>query len=229
MEQSQQSEEKVLKLGKTIINELKLDHSVNTLARWMSHYIAELIINIENSSSRDESNKLKKECCELIIELWDKKERLPIENTVDRLKPIIEVLELLKKNEHPFIDFKIPRSSINIDINTWTEFLQIIKENSQKIFKLSLSSLVNDKILQKDQEWLENHSDFLSTEEKYIIKYLDKANPFLVDFSEKNQDEESSHLDKVHDLFTEIENMIEEQKKSLLSLKKILLSTGDNN
>lgn len=97
MEQSKHSEEEILKLGKKLIKELELVYSVNTLARWMAHYLAELITNIENTELGEEKQKLKKECCDIILDIWGKRERIPIEKPTDRLKPIIDVISLLKK------------------------------------------------------------------------------------------------------------------------------------
>ena len=77
MARSKQSEEEVIKLGKRIVKELKLDKSVNTLGRWMAHYVAELINNAENSTSEDEKSAYRKECCELILKLWINREHIP--------------------------------------------------------------------------------------------------------------------------------------------------------
>lgn len=39
MEKLKHSEDAILKLGKKIIKELQLEHTGNTLVRWMIHYI----------------------------------------------------------------------------------------------------------------------------------------------------------------------------------------------
>lgn len=63
MEQSKHSEEEILKLGRKLIKELELVYTVNTLARWLSHYLAELMVNIDNCESEEEKTELQKECC----------------------------------------------------------------------------------------------------------------------------------------------------------------------
>ncbi len=229
MEQLKYSEEKVLKLGKTLISELELDSTVNTLARWLAHYIAELIQKIEISNSKEEKKQLKKECCELILELWNKRERLPIKNPTERLKPIISVLELLKEREHPFIPFYIPNNSRNKNTKTWSEFLKIVKENSEKIFNKSLLSLIDDKILEKDNKWVENHGEFLSDEEKTIIEYLNEKKSIeieYVDFLEKEKKKTDS--EKISNLLNQLEALLDEQKKALLSLRNTIVD-GKNN
>ena len=221
MEQLKYSEEKVLKLGKTLILELELDYTGNTLARWIAHYIAELIQKIETSESEEEKKQLKRECCELILELWSKRERIPIKHPTERLKPIISVLELLKDREHPFIPFIIPNNSRSIKSKTWSEFLEIVKVNSERIFNKSLLSLIDYKILEKDNQWVEKHGEFLSNEEKVIIQYL---NDIEMQFSDASEDKiEKNDSEKLDELFNQLESYIDEQKSALLSLKSNLL------
>mgnify|MGYP006402100443 FL=1 len=99
MEQSKHSEEEIIKLGEKIVKELDLEYSVNTLARWMSHYIAELIQNIEDADSESEKKVLKKECCDLILHIWSQKNILPIRKPLDALKPLVEILEVLNEKK----------------------------------------------------------------------------------------------------------------------------------
>lgn len=218
------SEEAVLKLGKTIISELELDYTVNTLARWLAHYIAELIQKIETSTSEKEQEQLKKECCELILKLWSKRDRVPIKNPTERLKPIISVLELLKENKHPFIPFILPSNSKGIKSKTWSEFLKVVKENSERIFNKSLLSLVDDKILEKDNQWVKKHSEFLSDEERIIIKYLNDINELEIKILDVSEGEiEKNDSEELDELFDQLESFIDEQKNALLSLKQNLL------
>ena len=51
MEKLKHSEESIIKLGEKLVTELNLEGSSNTLARWMSHYIAELIEKINLATS----------------------------------------------------------------------------------------------------------------------------------------------------------------------------------
>lgn len=226
MEQSKQSEDKIIELGKTLIDELDLNNRFNTLARWMAHYISELIHKMESTSSEAERVKLKKECCELIIQLWDKRERIPIKKPTEKLEPIISVLELLKEEKHPFIPFLFTEKQRNLKSKNWVEFLKVIKESSKRIYNKSLMSMIHDKVLEKDNQWVEKHGEFLSKEEKTIVSYLNYINSKeirieIVDGSE-NKLEEKSDSEKFELLFSELESCIDEQKEALLSLKKEL-------
>lgn len=226
MEQSKQSEEEILKLGKKLIKELELVYTVNTLARWLGHYLAELMNNIDNCESEEEKSELRKECCKIILELWEKRERIPIEKPTEKLKPIIDVLGLLKSNKHPFIRHSFLSSNRNLkDKNpSWFKFLELIKVNSERIYRKSLISMISEELLEKDKEWIEKHGSFLSNDEKSIINYLDSINEITISF-EDSKEKEPSKKEKLENLFNDIEHQIDEQKAYLLQLRKEVLKT----
>lgn len=65
-----------MNLGKKLVKELDLDPGVDTLARWMAHYIAEQIILLEQKSG--EEKKLAEErCIDMILKLWSHRATLP--------------------------------------------------------------------------------------------------------------------------------------------------------
>jgi hypothetical protein len=221
MEKLKHSEEEILRLGKKLITELELVYTGNTLARWMVHYLAELMHNIEACESKIEKAKLKKECCSIILEIWEKRERTPIEKPIEKLKPIVDVLSLLKKNEHPFIGHSFLANNRNLKDkhSSWFEFLRIVKSNSERIYSKSLISMVSDEVLEKDKEWIEKHGDFISDEEKSIVDYLDSINEVTIYF-ESDSKKEVSKKEKIKTLFNELEEQIDNQKEELLKLKK---------
>ena len=224
MGQSEHSEEEILKLGRKIISELDLVYTVNTLARWMGHYLAELIHKIDTIDSESEKTDLRKECCSLILEIWEKRERVPIEKPLERLKPVINVIELLKKREHPFIFHDFPSNNRDLNVNDpeWIGFLKVVKNNSEIIYKKSLKAMVSNEILKKDNEWVIKHGNLLSDDEKQIVEYLNSINELTITFSDGSNDEKTEK-EKLEELFVELESHIEEQKNFLKNLKKEVL------
>jgi hypothetical protein len=75
MEESARSE-KILTLGRKLVEELGLEPSVDTLGRWMAHYIAELIDAAE-STSGEQRFAAQKKCFEAILALWKHRAELP--------------------------------------------------------------------------------------------------------------------------------------------------------
>jgi hypothetical protein len=225
MEQSKHSEEEILKLGKKLIEELELVYSVNTLARWLAHYLAELINNIDKCESKEEKENLQRECCDIILEIWKKRERIPIEKPTERLKPIIDVISLLKKNEHPFIrhSFLDKRNGLKNSNSSWLSFLEIVKNNSERIYRKSLIAMISEELLEKDKEWIEEHASFLSDDEKSIIEYLDSVKEITISFS-NDSEKEITENEKIENLFIDLEEQLDEQKEELLRLKKQVLN-----
>ena len=171
MEQSKHSEEEIIKLGEKIVQELDLEYSVNTLARWMSHYIAELIQDIEDADSESEKKVLKKECCDLILHIWSQKNILPIRKPLDDLKPLVEILEVLYEKK------KIEAALIS---NNFDYFKEIINNYEKEyLYQESMSHnlwlvrliLANDKY-----EWkylVEARKKFIK--ENHIINFKNKV------------------------------------------------------
>ncbi len=221
MEQSKHSEEEILKLGKKLIKELELVYTGNTLARWLAHYLAELISNIDKCESKGEKNNLQRECCDVILEIWGERERIPIEKPTEKLKPIIDVISLLKKNEHPFIRHRFldKKNGLKNSNSSWLSFLEKVKDNSERIYRKSLISMISEELLEKDKEWIEEHYSFLSDDEKSVVEYLDSIREITISIHGEEEKEETEK-EKVEKLFNELEEQLDEQKEELLGLKK---------
>jgi hypothetical protein len=68
--------ETILELGKKIVTELGLDESVDTLGRWMAHYVAEVIRASETAQPEERQAKLA-QCTIAILQLWKHRNDLP--------------------------------------------------------------------------------------------------------------------------------------------------------
>jgi hypothetical protein len=87
--------EAILALGRKLVDELGLEPSVDTLGRWMAHYIADLIIKAE--SAPDEGKQLAKDkCFEAILTLWQHRSELPNgKRPFEDLEPVVRAIESL--------------------------------------------------------------------------------------------------------------------------------------
>lgn len=222
MEQSKHSEEEIIKLGKKIVQELDLEYSVNTLARWMSHYIAELIYEVENTKSKEEKKLLQTECCDTILKIWAQKENVPIRKPLDDLKPIIEVLQALNEEKELRI---LPRwfeyNTLKRE-NEWANFVDIVKSNSEKIFSKVVQINLHKDILNKDKEWIKENKTFLSKEEVNFLKLIDVMNKThsengIVDLN--NSEASNNVSQRIDFFFDELESLIDKQKEELLKLR----------
>jgi len=99
MDKSSQSEA-VLKLGKKIVDEFGLDQSVDTLGRWMAHYIAELMHDVEIAGANDKTSK-SATCSAAILELWKHRNKFPNgKRPFEDFEPVLKALESLDPTDN---------------------------------------------------------------------------------------------------------------------------------
>ena len=230
MEKLKPSEEEIIKLGKKIVEELQLEPSVNTLGRWMSHYLSELIHKIDDCNSETEKKETQKECCEVIIKLWNNRENLPnVSTPLNELNPLIKVLKKLKKDESDDLFFT-PFRQIS-EGKTWENFVHTVKTNSESIIELCLLSCINSDFLQKRKEWIEKHKNMLDSKELELFESLEylinKNKSFVVFYNEESEEkklEELSIKERYEAIFEKIGSELNEQQNKLRELKEQVLS-----
>lgn len=115
--------EQIINLGKALVKELGLERGVDTLARWMAHYIAEQITIAGNVTGKDKV-KAEEHCFETILKLWQHRSFYPKgKQPFESFEPIFRALERLDPvNKHPYF------------FNTFED-----KESSEKTNKVSES------------------------------------------------------------------------------------------
>ncbi len=80
----------VLDLGRALVKELGLDDSVDTLGRWMAHYIAELIEAAETCDKADRATTMSA-CAGIILKLWEHRHQLS-----ERKRPFFDFEPILR-------------------------------------------------------------------------------------------------------------------------------------
>ena len=139
MEQSEQQKE-VLELGKLLIKELDLQKSVDTLSRWMAHYIAEKIKYAELLPEGIKKRKAEQECFYLILDLWKhrwqyKSDRQPLRD-FNHLYSILEKLDPDKKEPY-FYRFNNNQSTEEINETFKPSDLQNLSSLALQIDKVA--------------------------------------------------------------------------------------------
>lgn len=222
MEQLEHSEEEIIKLGKKIVKQLDLEYSTDTLARWMSHYLAELIVNVDKAICDIEKKQLQKECCDVILKLWSQKENLPIKKPLQNLNPVIEILQVLneEKEDGIFPSWMEYRAS-SLD-SEWSHFVDLVKNNSEKLFNKVIQMNIYEYLLNKDEEWMKEHKQFLKSDELEFLEIVDSIARFKNDIAIIKIAGEELHDDnklRIEQIFDDLENLIDEQKNYLLKLR----------
>jgi hypothetical protein len=101
--ESSEMRKRIINLGKALVEELGLDPGVDTLARWMAHYIAEQMEIAENATG-DDKIRAEQHCFETILKLWGHRSSLPNgRRPFESFEPIFRALERLDpENKQPY-------------------------------------------------------------------------------------------------------------------------------
>lgn len=154
----------VSRLGARIVIELGLDDSVDTLGRWMSHRIAELMTRADESDVQEEKENAKRECATLILRVWRRRKYWMRGQPLDNLNTFLKQTAvppptLYKRDEMP--------DSLN-----WVDSLPIFMELHSREHQLVLDTAVAELNLKKEKTWLKDNPDRLSDQERDTISWL---------------------------------------------------------
>ncbi|MBS1595813.1 MAG: hypothetical protein JST90_15985 [Bacteroidetes bacterium] len=87
---------KVISLGKMLVKELGLEPGVDTLSKWMAHYVAGKMTDVEQLAHGDGKEQAEKDCFEAILKLWDHRWSFPRQRQpFGNFAPILETLHKL--------------------------------------------------------------------------------------------------------------------------------------
>lgn len=150
--------EATLELGRKLTQELGIDQSVDTLGRWMAHYIAELIQDAEKASAEERPAKLRA-CCDAILNLWKHRHTLPNgKRPFEELEPLLRVLESLDpENDTPryFLSVRgsVDGSEENDEMKSWLELIDCLDYSVKILIRYCLTQAAQT-ALNKSVEWV---------------------------------------------------------------------------
>src|ERR1035437_2727734 len=97
--ESLETQQKAIELGKQLVIELRHEPEVDTLSRWMVHYIAEQITLAETASGNEKA-AAEERCFQTIVSLWDHRTALPSgRRPFESFEPILRALASLDPEE----------------------------------------------------------------------------------------------------------------------------------
>lgn len=169
----------VLELGKYLVRELNLEDEVDTLGRWMSHHLAELIHKAENGKTTEERLQASQQSIETILRIWDHRKNLP-----RQIYPLAEYDELLKVINRLRIDSNPYFYGYNSDRTD--NIASMLFDNFTRLILVLLLMKVESVESQKKVD--NNVVEFLDEQEKQIWSAIQE---WMTIFPEKSEDDES--------------------------------------
>ena len=148
----------MLELGRKLTKELGIDHSVDTLGRWMAHYIAELIQDAEKASAEERPEKMRV-CCDAILNLWKHRHSLPDGNRpFEEIEPLLRALASLDPEDNTPRYFGSVRTVAedakeHDETKSWLKLIDDLDYSARILIRYCLTQAAQ-KSLNRSMEWV---------------------------------------------------------------------------
>ena len=148
----------VLALGRKLVAELGLDQSVDTLSRWMAHYITELIHGAETAEP-EKRQELMSRCCAAILDLWRHRREMPDgKRPFEDIEPILRALQSLDPNQSAPRYFAVARAGSRDNgeefaSKKWLDIADGLDYSARILIRYCLTHAAQT-ALDKSQEWI---------------------------------------------------------------------------
>ena len=163
----------VLALGKKLVDELGLDQSVDTLGRWMAHYIAEKIEAAEAATGEVRNRKMT-ECSDTILKLWAHRSELPNgKRPFEEFEPIFRVLQSLDPDDTTPRYFRQVGLAVDQDeeddsTKQWLRLASGIDDTARALIRYCLAIAAQEAV-EKSREWVAL-AEAISEEKNFDIR-----------------------------------------------------------
>lgn len=186
--ESSETQKRIIKLGEKLVEELELEPGVDTLARWMAHYIAEQMETAGNVTGEDKLTA-EQRCFEAILKLWAHRASLPSgKYPFENFGPIFRTLERLDPENRQSYFYNITDimddedtlesdNSVKKNVQQWLNTAlgidQAVRIWLEYVFKQAAQCATDE----KTKDWLNNSIGLEDTEDaSVILRLLDDIN-----------------------------------------------------
>lgn len=148
----------VLRLGQKIVDELGLDQTVDTLGRWMAHFVAEKIVDAEAATGEDRPQKMSI-CADAILKLWAHRSALPNgKRPLEDFEPIFHTLQSLDPDDETPRYFRQARSAIAdedeaVETKKWLDTASGLDYTARILIRYCLTAAAENAV-DKSREWV---------------------------------------------------------------------------
>ena len=219
----------VLALGKKLVEELGLDPSVDTLGRWMAHYIAQLIAESESATVEDKQEKSEK-CATAIVSLWEHRSVMPSgKRPFEDIEPILRALASLDPlNDAPryFRDASESASGTKQpeEVINWLEVAKGL-DNCAKILIVYCLTMAAQNAVTKSKEWasLASAAGMKEDVDTSTLSYLDEEFSLYREFdlSERQREIIEDRIKKLETFVEFSQELAAQLRQQLDNLPKV--------
>lgn len=221
--ENSEAQKKAISLGKLLVNELGLEPGVDTLARWMAHYISEQI-SIAESAEGEAKENAEKNCFETILKLWDHRSSYPKEKRpFKQFEPIMEMLQRLNpEKEASYYYRQLPENSMKAleKIETskdWLDTAGLLDKIARVCIEYALTEAASLANSNETLQWLQSSDNLGASDDTRVIKTL-LNNGTNFDFFDLDDDLEKAVVEENKENF-ENQFMVEKIKGRIEQLE----------
>lgn len=234
MEKSE-SQEKVINLGKLLVKQLNLERSVDTLGRWMAHYLVMKMSEAETAEGK-EKTILEKECFDTILQIWNHRWKMNTNsNPIKNFEPIFEFLTKFNPNRNdPFYynELREQRKELKTEdcnINSWLQVASHFDKYARICVDYALANATAELTTEEQLQWFQNLSNLTGDVDMTIIRILlDKGELLAINEDQVAKENYIKRMDieKLKFNIDYLENHQKMHRKLLKDLKDKLASTN---
>lgn len=227
----------IVSLGKRIVAEMELDPGVDTLSKWMAHYLAGRITDIEKLKG-EKRKAAEKECFDTISALWQHRWNIP------RGKPFLEDFDTLFRTLHklnpeaegaffpiPVLQFgeeeSLPKKG-EIDLKScYDAALAVDKYARSLIYDLLRQGVSEVELSDERRALIEDAIMLMREPDTQIIRFTTDYNEFKDSDDKQENDDLSEMLEKIEQRIQEVEafgrindSLLKKYQEKLKALKK---------
>jgi hypothetical protein len=172
-------QKRIMRLGKALVKELGLEPGVDTLSRWMAHYIAEQLA-IAKKAKGDAKSRAEQQCFETILKLWQHRSHLPTGmRPFESFDPVFRALERLDpENPTPYFyarqksSGRVSSEENSDDVQKWLDIARGIDQAAriwlEYVFQQAALCATDENTI----TWLEHAVEMPDNEDVSVIAHL---------------------------------------------------------
>jgi hypothetical protein len=148
-------------LGRRIVDELGLEKGVDTLARWMAHYIAELMSTAAHAATTEERLRIEQQCAEIVLRVWERRSSWPSGWPPAGAEELTRALA-----DRPYQGSDLPAKT------TWAGAIPYLEELHRRELRVYLNGALLVTDTSSEQSWLAEWGRQLEENERELLGQL---------------------------------------------------------
>lgn len=155
-----------IELGQALVDELGLGEGVDTLSRWMAHYVAEQMAVAEQASG-EEKQAAEERCFETVLKLWERRASLPRgKRPFEHFEVVFKALESLAPGNGPrctvpvwMLQEKQGDDEPQPEVKKWLDVAHAVDRSANVLIRYCLGQAHDSAATDKVRSWLQKSKD----------------------------------------------------------------------